>query len=166
MIHIPKNIWLTVCQSTSTQDPTAVIGENCTIGPNVTIGAGVVLEDGVRVKRCTVLKGAHIRSHSWLESCIVGWSSSVGQWVSFTVWAIERHLFSSLGSGSTFIFFIAISKEFYKKNFKPRTKQIIVWMAKLKTFIQSIKVITTTHLRKHCEWQNEIKNLDKHETIT
>uniref|UniRef100_A0A8C1UCF0 mannose-1-phosphate guanylyltransferase n=1 Tax=Cyprinus carpio TaxID=7962 RepID=A0A8C1UCF0_CYPCA len=62
-------------------DPTAVIGENCTIGPNVTIGAGVVLEDGVRVKRCTVLKGAHIRSHSWLESCIVGWSSSVGQWV-------------------------------------------------------------------------------------
>ncbi|KAL7843218.1 hypothetical protein AOLI_G00247300 [Acnodon oligacanthus] len=62
-------------------DPTAVIGENCTIGPNVTIGAGVVLEDGVRIKRCTVLKGAHIRSHSWLESCIVGWSSSVGQWV-------------------------------------------------------------------------------------
>lgn len=67
---------------TSTQDPTAVIGDNCTIGPNVTIGAGVVLEDGVRVKRCTVLKGAHIRSHSWLESSIVGWSSSVGQWVS------------------------------------------------------------------------------------
>lgn len=63
------------------QDPTAVIGENCTIGPNVTIGAGVVLEDGVRIKRCTVLKGAHIRSHSWLESSIVGWSSSVGQWV-------------------------------------------------------------------------------------
>lgn len=63
------------------QDPTAVIGENCTIGPNVTIGAGVVLEDGVRIKRCTVLRGAHIRSHSWLESCIVGWSSSVGQWV-------------------------------------------------------------------------------------
>uniref|UniRef100_A0A671QLK9 GDP-mannose pyrophosphorylase B n=1 Tax=Sinocyclocheilus anshuiensis TaxID=1608454 RepID=A0A671QLK9_9TELE len=91
-------------------DPTAVIGENCTIGPNVTIRAGVVLEDGVRVKRCTVLKGAHIRSHSWLESCIVGWSSSVGQWVSFT---------------STFIFFI--------------------------TFIQSIRVITTTHLGKHCE---------------
>ncbi|XP_029903846.1 mannose-1-phosphate guanylyltransferase catalytic subunit beta [Myripristis murdjan] len=62
-------------------DPTAQIGENCTIGPNVTIGAGVVLEDGVRIKRCTVLKGARVRSHSWLESCIVGWSSSVGQWV-------------------------------------------------------------------------------------
>nr|XP_020466787.1 mannose-1-phosphate guanyltransferase beta isoform X2 [Monopterus albus] len=62
-------------------DPTAQIGENCTIGPNVTIGAGVVVEDGVRIKRCTVLKGARVRSHSWLESCIVGWSSSVGQWV-------------------------------------------------------------------------------------
>lgn len=63
------------------QDPTAQIGEDCTIGPNVTIGAGVVVEDGVRIKRCTVLKGARVRSHSWLESCIVGWSSSVGQWV-------------------------------------------------------------------------------------
>ncbi|KAK6318688.1 hypothetical protein J4Q44_G00098990 [Coregonus suidteri] len=62
-------------------DPAAQIGENCTIGPNVTIGAGVVLEDGVRIKRCTVLKGSRVRSHSWLESCIVGWSSSVGQWV-------------------------------------------------------------------------------------
>ncbi|NXT38857.1 GMPBA guanyltransferase, partial [Pelecanoides urinatrix] len=62
-------------------DPSAKIGANCVIGPNVTIGAGVVVEDGVRIKRCTVLKGARIRSHSWLESCIVGWSCSVGQWV-------------------------------------------------------------------------------------
>ncbi|NXR11679.1 GMPPB guanyltransferase, partial [Semnornis frantzii] len=62
-------------------DPTAKIGANCVIGPNVTIGAGVVVEDGVRIKRCTVLEGARIRSHSWLESCIVGWSCSVGQWV-------------------------------------------------------------------------------------
>ncbi|KAM6470745.1 mannose-1-phosphate guanylyltransferase catalytic subunit beta isoform 1-T2 [Liasis olivaceus] len=62
-------------------DPSAKIGSNCSIGPNVTIGAGVVVEDGVRIKRCTVLKGSRIRSHSWLESCIVGWSSSVGQWV-------------------------------------------------------------------------------------
>uniref|UniRef100_H3DJE4 mannose-1-phosphate guanylyltransferase n=1 Tax=Tetraodon nigroviridis TaxID=99883 RepID=H3DJE4_TETNG len=62
-------------------DPTAKIGQNCTIGPNVTIGADVVVEDGVRIKRCTVLKGSRVRCHSWLESCIVGWSSSVGQWV-------------------------------------------------------------------------------------
>ena len=64
------------------QDPSARIGENCSIGPNVTLGAGVVVEDGVRVRRCTVLKGARLRSHSWLDSCIVGWNSSVGQWVS------------------------------------------------------------------------------------
>ncbi|XP_075795720.1 mannose-1-phosphate guanylyltransferase catalytic subunit beta isoform X2 [Pelodiscus sinensis] len=62
-------------------DPSAVIGENCSIGPNVTIGAGVVVEDGVRIKRCTILRGSRIRSHSWLESCIVGWRSAVGQWV-------------------------------------------------------------------------------------
>ncbi|XP_069062971.1 mannose-1-phosphate guanyltransferase beta [Pleurodeles waltl] len=62
-------------------DPSAKIGQNCSIGPNVTIGPKVVVEDGVRIKRCTVLKGSHIRSHSWLESCIIGWSSSVGQWV-------------------------------------------------------------------------------------
>lgn len=67
--------------SSRPQDPTAKIGVNCTIGPNVTIGAGVVVEDGVRIKRCTVLKGSRVRSYSWLESCIVGWSSSVGQWV-------------------------------------------------------------------------------------
>lgn len=69
------------CSPSSLQDPSAKIGANCVIGPNVTIGAGVVVEDGVRIKRCTVLQGARIRSHSWLESCIVGWSCSVGQWV-------------------------------------------------------------------------------------
>lgn len=69
------------CNPSSLQDPSAKIGANCVIGPNVTIGAGVVVEDGVRIKRCTVLQGARIRSHSWLESCIVGWSCSVGQWV-------------------------------------------------------------------------------------
>ena len=54
-------------------DPTAKIGANCRIGPNVTIGPGVVVEDGVCIKRTTILKGAKIKSHSWLESCIIGW---------------------------------------------------------------------------------------------
>ncbi|XP_043933720.1 mannose-1-phosphate guanyltransferase beta [Protopterus annectens] len=62
-------------------EPSAKIGQNCTIGPNVTIGPEVVIEDGVRIKRCTILKGSRIHSHSWLESCIIGWSSAVGQWV-------------------------------------------------------------------------------------
>lgn len=67
------------------QDPSARIGQNCSIGPNVSLGPGVVVEDGVCIRRCTVLRDAHIRSHSWLESCIVGWRCRVGQWVS--VWA-------------------------------------------------------------------------------
>lgn len=62
-------------------DPTAKIGADCQIGPNVTIGPGAILEDGVCVKRCTILKDAVIQSHSWLESCIVGWRSMVGKWV-------------------------------------------------------------------------------------
>ena len=64
------------------QDPSAKIGKNCRIGPNVTIGPNVVIEDGVCIKRCTVLNGAHIKSHSWLESCIIGWKCVVGRWVS------------------------------------------------------------------------------------
>ena len=63
------------------QDPTAKIGKNCRIGPNVSIGPKVVIEDGVCIKRCTVLSEAHIKSHSWLESCIVGWKCVVGNWV-------------------------------------------------------------------------------------
>uniref|UniRef100_A0ABI7ZRE7 mannose-1-phosphate guanylyltransferase n=1 Tax=Felis catus TaxID=9685 RepID=A0ABI7ZRE7_FELCA len=60
------------------QDPSARIGQNCSIGPNVSLGPGVVVEDGVCIRRCTVLRDAHIRSHSWLESCIVGWRCRVG----------------------------------------------------------------------------------------
>jgi len=62
-------------------DPSAKIGSNCRIGPNVTIGPGVVIEDGVCIKRCTVLEGAKICSHSWLDSCIIGWRCHVGRWV-------------------------------------------------------------------------------------
>ena len=66
-------------------DPSAKIGSNCRIGPDVTIGPDVVIEDGVCIKRCTVLKGAHIKSHSWLESCIIGWKCTVGHWASINM---------------------------------------------------------------------------------
>ncbi|KAL3853469.1 hypothetical protein ACJMK2_017005 [Sinanodonta woodiana] len=62
-------------------DPSAKIGKNCRIGPNVTIGPNVVIEDGVCMKKCTVLNGAHIKSHSWLETCIIGWKCVIGRWV-------------------------------------------------------------------------------------
>lgn len=63
-------------------DPTAKIGKGCRIGPNVSIGPGVVVEDGVCIKRCTIMRDAVIRSHSWLENSIVGWRCVVGKWVS------------------------------------------------------------------------------------
>lgn len=62
-------------------DPTARIGQNCRIGPNVTIGPEVVIEDGVCIKRSTVLRGARVKSHAWVNNCIIGWNSTVGQWV-------------------------------------------------------------------------------------
>jgi len=62
-------------------DPTAKIGVNCRIGPNVSVGPGVVIEDGACVKRSTLLRDARIKSHSWLDSCIIGWKSVVGKWV-------------------------------------------------------------------------------------
>ncbi|KAF5285288.1 hypothetical protein FQR65_LT13278 [Abscondita terminalis] len=62
-------------------DPSAKIGDNCQIGPNVTIGPGAVIEDGACIKRCTILRDATIRSHSWLENCIIGWRCAVGRWV-------------------------------------------------------------------------------------
>ncbi|GJQ71181.1 hypothetical protein Trydic_g1080 [Trypoxylus dichotomus] len=62
-------------------DSTAKIGDDCRIGPNVTIGPGVIIENGVCIKRCTILKNAKIKSHSWLENCIIGWRSCIGQWV-------------------------------------------------------------------------------------
>jgi len=36
---------------------------------------------GVCIKRSTLLEGSIIKSHAWLDSCIVGWRSTVGQWV-------------------------------------------------------------------------------------
>lgn len=62
-------------------DPTAKIGKGCRIGPNVTIGPDVVVEDGACIKRSTILRGACVRQHAWLDGCIVGWRSVVGRWV-------------------------------------------------------------------------------------
>ena len=62
-------------------DPTAQIGQNCRIGPNVVIGPGVTVEDGVCIKRSTILRDSVIKSHAWVNSSIVGWKSTVGQWV-------------------------------------------------------------------------------------
>ncbi|KAI9193331.1 nucleotide-diphospho-sugar transferase [Polychytrium aggregatum] len=61
-------------------DPSAKIGQNCRIGPNVVIGPNAVIGDGVRMSRTVVLDGAQVKDHSWLQSTIVGWHSTVGRW--------------------------------------------------------------------------------------
>lgn len=59
---------------------TAVIGEGCLIGPDVAIGPGCVVESGVRLSRCTVMRGARVKNHACVSSSIIGWHSTVGQW--------------------------------------------------------------------------------------
>ncbi|KAK7285156.1 hypothetical protein RJT34_19916 [Clitoria ternatea] len=59
---------------------TAKIGEGCLIGPDVAIGPGCVVESGVRLSRCTVMRGARIKKHTCISSSIIGWHSTVGQW--------------------------------------------------------------------------------------
>jgi len=61
-------------------DPSVKIGKNCKIGPNVILGKNVVIDDGVRIRRSTIMEGAKIKSHSWIDSTIVGWHSTVGRW--------------------------------------------------------------------------------------
>ena len=72
-------------------DPTAKFGANCQIGPNVSIGANVVIEDGVCIKRCTIMSDSVVRSHSWLDQCIIGWKCRIGKWVSGMILVVSFH---------------------------------------------------------------------------
>ncbi|EDQ85317.1 uncharacterized protein MONBRDRAFT_12046 [Monosiga brevicollis MX1] len=60
--------------------PTATIGANCKIGPNVVVGPNVTVGEGVRLQRCTLMEDVRVKSHAWIESCIIGWRSTVGEW--------------------------------------------------------------------------------------
>ena len=40
-----------------------------------------IFSPGACLSRCTILQEAVIRSHSWIQSAIIGWKSVVGQWV-------------------------------------------------------------------------------------
>lgn len=63
-------------------DPTARIGTSgCRIGPHVVIGANVVVEDGVRIQNSAILADSTIRTHSFVNSSIVGRKCSIGRWV-------------------------------------------------------------------------------------
>ncbi|KAE8696560.1 Wall-associated receptor kinase-like 20 [Hibiscus syriacus] len=58
-----------------------VIGDGCLIGPDVAIGPGCVIESGVRLLRCSVMRGVRIKKHSCVSNSIIGWHSTVGKWV-------------------------------------------------------------------------------------
>ncbi|KAI8564094.1 hypothetical protein RHMOL_Rhmol03G0155700 [Rhododendron molle] len=61
-------------------DETSKIGEACLIGPDVAIGPGCVVESGVRLSRCTIMRGVRVKKHACISSSIIGWHSTVGQW--------------------------------------------------------------------------------------
>ncbi|BGP72619.1 mannose-1-phosphate guanyltransferase [Rhodotorula toruloides] len=63
-----------IIHPTATVDPTAVIGPNVIVGPNCQVGAGA------RLQRCVLLDGARVKAHAFVQSSIIGWSSSVGRW--------------------------------------------------------------------------------------
>ncbi|GAA5967938.1 hypothetical protein JCM11641_005813 [Rhodosporidiobolus odoratus] len=45
------------------------------VGPNCTVGKGA------RLQRCVLLDGSRVKDHVFVQSSIIGWSSSVGKWV-------------------------------------------------------------------------------------
>ncbi|GLJ42482.1 hypothetical protein SUGI_0880430 [Cryptomeria japonica] len=61
-------------------DNTAKVGDGCLIGPDVAIGPGCVIEAGVRLSRCTIMRGVRIKKHACVSGSIIGWHSTVGQW--------------------------------------------------------------------------------------
>lgn len=76
-------------------DESAVIGEGCLIGPDVAIGAGCIVESGVRLSRCTVMRGVRIKKHACISNSIIGWHSTVGKWArveNLTILGEDVHL--------------------------------------------------------------------------
>ncbi|GAA5924960.1 hypothetical protein JCM10213_000488 [Rhodosporidiobolus nylandii] len=63
-----------IIHPTATVDPTASIGPNVVVGPGCTVGAGA------RLRRCVLLEGSRVKDHAFVQSSIIGWSSTVGKW--------------------------------------------------------------------------------------
>ncbi|XP_007026922.2 PREDICTED: mannose-1-phosphate guanylyltransferase 1 [Theobroma cacao] len=76
-------------------DKSAVIGQGCLIGPDVAIGPGCIIESGVRLSRCTIMRGVRIKKHACISSSIIGWHSTVGRWArveNMTILGEDVHL--------------------------------------------------------------------------
>ncbi|PPD82133.1 hypothetical protein GOBAR_DD20950 [Gossypium barbadense] len=73
----------------------AVIGDGCLIGPDVAIGPGCIIESGVRLSRCTIMRGVRIKKHTCVSNSIIGWHSTVGKWArleNMTILGEDVHL--------------------------------------------------------------------------
>jgi mannose-1-phosphate guanylyltransferase len=64
-----------IIHPTATVDPSAVVGPNVVVGPNCSVGPGA------RLQRCVLLDGARVKAHAYVQSSIIGWSSTVGRCV-------------------------------------------------------------------------------------
>lgn len=69
-------------------DPTATLGEGCVVGPDVCVGPGCVIEPGVRLSKCTILRGAKVKQHACVVNSLIGWHSVIGRWA---VRPVGRH---------------------------------------------------------------------------
>lgn len=87
--------YLTACKSTELADPakheavtagnviihpSAKVDPSASIGPNVVVGPNCTVGKGARLQRCVLLDGARIKDHAFVQSSIIGWSSTVGKW--------------------------------------------------------------------------------------
>ncbi|KAH7444940.1 hypothetical protein KP509_02G098800 [Ceratopteris richardii] len=76
-------------------DRSAQIGDRCLIGPDVCIGPDCIIETGVRLSRCTIMRGVKVKRHACILGSIIGWHSTVGQWArveNMTVFGEDVHL--------------------------------------------------------------------------
>ncbi|TYH76323.1 hypothetical protein ES332_D04G077000v1 [Gossypium tomentosum] len=79
----------------------AKIGEGCLIGPDVVVGPGCVVEAGIRLSRCTVIRGVRIKKHACISSSIIGWHSTVSQWArveNMTILGEDVHVWDEIYS--------------------------------------------------------------------
>lgn len=61
--------------------PTASVAPSAVIGPDAVIGSDCVVGEGARIKGSTIMAGAKVGAHSYINKSIVGWQSRIGSWV-------------------------------------------------------------------------------------
>ncbi|GBE60788.1 GDP-D-mannose pyrophosphorylase [Babesia ovata] len=61
--------------------PSSRIDRGCVLGPNVCIGQNTSIGEGCRILQSTVLEGARLGAHIYVEGSIVGWDCRIHPWV-------------------------------------------------------------------------------------